>query len=152
MPSAAVRSCFDWLQREMPKFSIGQAVLVHGDYGFHNFLMDGTKLSAVIDWEHAHIGHPAEDIAYLQNVLSDDVDWSKFLQLYADAGGAVPTSKELHYFRIWGHCRNLCSANMAVSRLIDGSVSDLNLLMLPYSYMPKFFQSAAELIRQSGGG
>ena len=38
--------------------------LVHGDFRMGNVLVDGGKLTAVLDWELAHIGDPHEDLAY----------------------------------------------------------------------------------------
>lgn len=42
-----------------------EAVLRHGDLWFGNMLIDeqSTRLNAVLDWEHAAIGDPAEDLA-----------------------------------------------------------------------------------------
>jgi aminoglycoside phosphotransferase len=39
--------------------------LVHGDVGAGNFMVDGGRVSAVIDWELAHVGDPHEDMAWL---------------------------------------------------------------------------------------
>jgi hypothetical protein len=39
--------------------------LVHGDVGAGNFMIDGGQVSAVIDWELAHVGDPHEDMAWL---------------------------------------------------------------------------------------
>jgi aminoglycoside phosphotransferase (APT) family kinase protein len=48
-------------------------VLRHGDLWFGNMLIDerSTRLHAVLDWEHAAIGDPAEDIA-TQRYLGQD--------------------------------------------------------------------------------
>ncbi len=40
-------------------------VVVHGDFRMGNFLVDATGLRAVLDWELAHQGDPAEDIGWL---------------------------------------------------------------------------------------
>jgi aminoglycoside phosphotransferase len=39
--------------------------LVHGDVGAGNFMVDRQRVSAVIDWELAHVGDPHEDMAWL---------------------------------------------------------------------------------------
>lgn len=39
--------------------------LVHGDYGFSNLLVEGDRVSAVIDWTIARYGDPLWDVAYL---------------------------------------------------------------------------------------
>ncbi len=38
---------------------------MHGDFRLGNFIVDGNGLAAVIDWELAHGGDPAEDIGWL---------------------------------------------------------------------------------------
>jgi hygromycin-B 4-O-kinase len=37
--------------------------LVHGDFGSNNVLVDGTAVTAVIDWDNAMYGDPLYDIA-----------------------------------------------------------------------------------------
>jgi aminoglycoside phosphotransferase len=39
--------------------------LVHGDAGAGNFMVENGRISAVIDWELAHVGDPHEDMAWL---------------------------------------------------------------------------------------
>jgi aminoglycoside phosphotransferase (APT) family kinase protein len=51
-----------WLKRSVPDPD-ARPVLVHGDMGPGNFLFEGPRITAVIDWELAHAGHPLEDLA-----------------------------------------------------------------------------------------
>ncbi|WP_331742339.1 phosphotransferase [Kitasatospora sp. NBC_00039] len=48
-----------------------QQVLVHGDFGPNNLLLDpGTfKVNAVLDWEFAHLGAPVEDLAWCEWIM-----------------------------------------------------------------------------------
>jgi aminoglycoside phosphotransferase (APT) family kinase protein len=39
--------------------------LVHGDVGAGNFMTEGGKVTAMLDWELAHVGDPHEDMAWL---------------------------------------------------------------------------------------
>jgi aminoglycoside phosphotransferase (APT) family kinase protein len=50
-----------WIVERMPAPS--DEVIVHGDYGFHNLLVDSTRVTAVLDWELAAIGDPLADVA-----------------------------------------------------------------------------------------
>ena len=56
-------SC-DWLERNVPDDD-GPTVLVQGDTGPGNFLYEGGRVTAVVDWELAHWGDPMDDIAWL---------------------------------------------------------------------------------------
>ncbi|MEU1474013.1 phosphotransferase [Streptomyces sp. NPDC005760] len=46
-------------------------VLVHGDFGPNNVLLDPAtyKVTAVVDWEFAHLGDPVEDLAWCEWVV-----------------------------------------------------------------------------------
>jgi aminoglycoside phosphotransferase (APT) family kinase protein len=52
----------NWLGSEIPDAG-RQPVIVHGDIGPGNFLIDDGKVRALIDWEMVRIGHPLEDLA-----------------------------------------------------------------------------------------
>ena len=55
-----LRQIRDWLIHNEPVRE--RSVLCHGDNNFGNYLYDGTRISAVVDWEMAFIGHPECDI------------------------------------------------------------------------------------------
>ena len=44
-------------------------VVVHGDFGPQNALVDGSQLSALLDWEFAHLGRPVEDLAWAEWIV-----------------------------------------------------------------------------------
>jgi aminoglycoside phosphotransferase (APT) family kinase protein len=52
----------NWLGGETPDAD-RRPVIVHGDIGPGNFLIDAGKVRALIDWEMVRIGHPLEDLA-----------------------------------------------------------------------------------------
>ena len=56
-------SLYQWLCEHLPKDS--DQTIVHGDFGFHNLLVQGEGISAVLDWELATIGDPLTDLAGL---------------------------------------------------------------------------------------
>ena len=47
------------------------AVLVHGDYGPNNVVLDpaARQITAIVDWEWAHAGHPVEDLAWCEWIV-----------------------------------------------------------------------------------
>ncbi|MCE0761932.1 phosphotransferase family protein [Pseudonocardia kujensis] len=53
-----------WLERNAP--ALDRASVVHGDYRSGNFLFDEStgRISAVLDWESAHLGDRHADLAY----------------------------------------------------------------------------------------
>jgi len=52
---------FAWLRHHAPR-RVQKTVLVHGDAGPANFLFEGGRVTALIDWELSHVGDPMEDI------------------------------------------------------------------------------------------
>ncbi|GAB7183807.1 hypothetical protein ATKI12_3638 [Kitasatospora sp. Ki12] len=48
--------------------AVAGSVLVHGDFGPHNLLLDpvGFTVTGLIDWEFAHRGEPVEDLAWCE--------------------------------------------------------------------------------------
>ncbi len=54
---------FGWLARHCPEPQ--EYRLVHADFRMGNFLVDEDGLTAVLDWELAHIGDPLRDISFL---------------------------------------------------------------------------------------
>jgi aminoglycoside phosphotransferase (APT) family kinase protein len=51
-----------WLSLHVPEES--EIVLVHADYRVGNVLYDGGHITALLDWEMAHLGDPMEDLAW----------------------------------------------------------------------------------------
>lgn len=90
----------DWLEEHVPADSETQ-VLVHGDFGLHNILFSDGRLSGLLDWERAHLGNPAEDLAYLKPSLDQIGGWETFLSGYLEAGGPPPSTRDVDYFTVW---------------------------------------------------
>ncbi|MGH8879478.1 MAG: phosphotransferase [Stackebrandtia sp.] len=69
-------------------------VLVHGDFGPQNVLFDPDSLTvtAVLDWEWAHIGQPVEDLAWCEWIVrTHHADCADALpHLYHGYGMAMP--------------------------------------------------------------
>lgn len=85
-------------------------VLVHGDYGPQNVLLDRAPLeiTAVLDWEWAHAGHPVEDIAWCEWIIRmHHPRVAGQLGVFFDAyGGAIP-SWQARQAAMLGRCRSL---------------------------------------------
>ncbi len=144
-PSPSLAAIYGWLFDNAPARS-GRASLLHGDIGFHNFLFDKGALSAVLDWEFAHIGDPAEEIGYIKLTVGGAFDWDSFMQSYVEAGGDEIDRQTLHYFQVWGYARNASAANIAVTRFNHGVVNDLKLSVLPHYHYTRFIRGAEALI------
>jgi aminoglycoside phosphotransferase (APT) family kinase protein len=85
-------------------------VLIHGDYGPQNMLLDPATLeiTAIVDWEWAHTGKPVEDLAWCEWIIRMHHPGEVGrLGLFFDAyGGAIPPWPDRHAFMM-DRCRSL---------------------------------------------
>jgi len=59
-------AAFRWLEDHMPAYDPARPpALVHGDFRLGNLIVAPAGVSAVLDWEMAHIGDPVEDLGWL---------------------------------------------------------------------------------------
>ena len=50
--------------RQCAPGTVTRTVLCHGDVGPGNFMHDGTRVTALLDWEFSHLGDPMDDLAW----------------------------------------------------------------------------------------
>jgi aminoglycoside phosphotransferase (APT) family kinase protein len=150
-PSPALLGIYGWLLENVPDRP-QRASLVHGDVGFNNFLFEDGQLTAVLDWEFAHIGDPAEELGYIAVTTGSTMDWPRFIAAYVAAGGDPVDEQTLHFFKVWALARNASAANILWTRFSDGLIGDLKVSILPYHHYPRFIGGAAQLIAQGPSG
>jgi aminoglycoside phosphotransferase (APT) family kinase protein len=143
-PSPTLASLYGWMLDNVPDVS-GRPALVHGDIGFHNMLIDQGRLTAVVDWEFAHVGDPAEDVGAARN-SSRNYSWDVFTRHYRAAGGPEIDPVRLHYFRVWQHVRNASASNLAMGKFATGKIPDLKLAYTGHFHFPIFIQAACDLV------
>ena len=64
-PVPLVTFACGWLRRNVPA-APPRAALLQGDTGPGQFLFEGGRLTAIIDWEFAHLGDPTLDLAQIR--------------------------------------------------------------------------------------
>jgi aminoglycoside phosphotransferase (APT) family kinase protein len=115
-----------WL-REHVEDGITPLTLVHNDLGLHNTMIDGTKLTAIIDWELALIQSPARDVAKTMHLAA--FLWTKedFIRAYLDAGGPsfACDPKAVNYYRVLNGLNITARTAYARQLVRDRKTSDL---------------------------
>ena len=101
-PSIALETAFSWLKKNIAAAD-GPRSLVHKDLGSHNFLAQDDKVTALLDWESAAIGNPAQDLGYLYPTVTQICDWESFIQHYQAHGGPVTSAEQIEFYRVWGN-------------------------------------------------
>lgn len=112
-----------WLYRNMPVCD--NPVMIHGDYRVGNFLFDeeSLQITAILDWELAHIGDFHEDIAYsLMRIffrrgsdgnyrVGDMLTRQDFIDQYEEISGRSVNKQTLHWYRAL-NCYKLIVMNL----------------------------------------
>lgn len=63
-PRPVISLALEWLRANAPQEPV-EPVLVHGDFRTGNLIVGPDGLRAVLDWEVAHLGDPAEDLGWI---------------------------------------------------------------------------------------
>jgi aminoglycoside phosphotransferase (APT) family kinase protein len=112
-PLPTVELGLRWLRANSPEPA--EALLVHGDFRLGNFIVDERGLAAVIDWELAHLGDPAEDVGWLcirsWRFGNDELpvagvgELDRFLTAYESAGGSPIDPERLRFWEVLGNVK-----------------------------------------------
>jgi aminoglycoside phosphotransferase (APT) family kinase protein len=112
-PLPAVELGLRWLRANAPEPA--EPALVHGDFRLGNFIVDAEGLAAVIDWELAHLGDPAEDVGWLcirswrfgedGRPVAGIGGLDEFMSGYEAAGGASLDRDRIRYWEAFGNVK-----------------------------------------------
>lgn len=140
LATGQARPVFDyalrWLADHMP--ADARRTLVHGDFRNGNIIVGEEGLRAVLDWELAHIGSPASDLAWLcvtsWRFQRPDLPVGGFgtrdqlLEGYRAAGGGAIDADELFAWEVfqtlnWGiMCAEVGATFMGGTRSVEGAM------------------------------
>jgi aminoglycoside phosphotransferase (APT) family kinase protein len=109
-PIMALAEC--WLRENLPACT--DPVLVHGDYRTGNYLFDpaGGEVTAILDWELAHVGDFHEDLAWNlqpifanrgadgETMISGLFRRDEFLSAYENASGRTVDPAALFFYDV----------------------------------------------------
>ncbi len=100
-PEPALAFSLRWLRCHIPPYD-GPLVLVQGDTGPGNFMYSGGRVTAVVDWELAHLGDPMDDIAWLSLRATQEPfpDFPTRLREYEELSGNAIDEARVHYYQV----------------------------------------------------
>ena len=135
-PQPVFELALSWLDRRKP--SPGAApVLVHGDYRTGNYLADESGVTAILDWEGAHLGDPIEDLGWLcvKSWRFGAIDKpaggfgsrEDLWHAYERAGGAKVDPARAHWWEVFGTVRWGVICLTQAWRHLSGAVKSMEL-------------------------
>jgi aminoglycoside phosphotransferase (APT) family kinase protein len=100
-PDPALVFSLRWLRGHIPSYD-GPPVLVQGDTGPGNFMYLDGRVTAVVDWELAHLGDPMDDIAWLSLRATQEpfTDFPTRLREYEALSGNVVDEARVRYYQV----------------------------------------------------
>lgn len=105
-PHPALRAVIGWLTRHLPR-PAESITLVHGDFRPANVLIDGDRVSAILDWELAHLGDAHDDLGWYtcsiyrgEHFLDGRWEVENFLRAWSAATGMTLDRERLHFWQV----------------------------------------------------
>jgi aminoglycoside phosphotransferase (APT) family kinase protein len=137
-PHPALELGARWLQSHAP--ACDRPVLVHGDFRIGNLMVGPDGLVGVLDWEFAHVGDPAEDLAWPcvrswrfgadERRLGGIGDPAEFFDAYERAGGRSVDSHAVAFWEILGNFRWAVGCVAQAHRHLSGQAPSIELASL----------------------
>ncbi len=132
--SPAFELAFRWLERHRPTATT--ETLVHGDFRLGNLIIDASGLSAVIDWELAHIGDPMEDLGWLcvrawrfggPKPVAGLGDYDELFAAYEQASGRAVDPEVVRWWEVLGTLKWGIMCGMQAERHRSGATRSVEL-------------------------
>jgi aminoglycoside phosphotransferase (APT) family kinase protein len=123
-----------WLSAHRPPTE--RRVTVHGDFRCGNLLVGPDGLRAVLDWELAHGGDPAEDIGWLcapawrfggPGPVGGFGEMEELLRSYTEAGGQAMTPERVHWWQVYATVKWATICAMQASAHLSGVTRSVEL-------------------------
>ena len=135
-----------WLKANAP--AAPHVAIVHGDYRTGNFLEQGGRITAILDWELVHLGDPHEDLGWASLPMYmggsklicrlAEPEW--FYERYAHKAGIEVSKASLRYYQVLSLLK-LAATHMAAARCFEeGRLDDMR--------MPAMGSQVAACLRQ----
>ena len=146
---AALHYAMRWLDANAPVSD--RITVVHGDYRVGNFLRQGGRITAILDWELVHLGDPHEDLAWAglrafspgSRRVGGLVDLDVFHSRYSASSGFAVDSERLRYYDVLMQFK--CAAMLlgAIRRVEVGRTRDVRMAAMGFQLAP----TLSELMR-----
>ena len=138
MPHPAIEWGLRWL--ETHPVAPGEIVLCHHDFRTGNYMVEGGRLTGILDWEFAGWSDPMEDVAWFcarcwrfgANGLEAGgiADRAPFYAGYEAESGRRIDPVKIHFYEVMAHVRWAAIALHQCGRHLSGAEPDLELALI----------------------
>ena len=142
-----MEAAFNWLYAHLD-WAMGARGVVHGDYNFNNILVEGDRVSAIVDWEFVQVGNPAGDLGWFYYGAQGVCGWPEFLDCYEAAGGFHFDRARLGYFVLLGQTRLAVMTLQTESGFDAGRFDDIKFGLSGALYTNKSLHRVATLLAE----
>jgi aminoglycoside phosphotransferase (APT) family kinase protein len=124
-PAPILARAFGWLHANRPT-RVSRISVVHTDVGMHNLLVQDGAIRALLDWEFARVGDPADDLGYARPHVEKLVAWTEFLAEYYAHGGPAYLEENARWYEIWRSVRNAVCCTAGLAGFVSGENLQVN--------------------------
>ena len=120
-PDPLTSYAVQWLRRHAPD-QVSRISLVQGDTGPVNFMFEGDKVTAVVDWEWGHWGDPMEDLGNIcvREFWNPSGGLKGLFQRYEQVSGIPYNRFSAQYYRIQQNVRGMIPIHVACHYMPPG--------------------------------
>jgi aminoglycoside phosphotransferase (APT) family kinase protein len=148
VPSPELVRALTWLARNVPDVD-DPPVLVHLDFGLNNILIEGERLSAILDWESARLGDPCDDIMVMQRELADYLSEEEFLARYSAGTGRTITPYNMAYAKVAAFAMYMIVYLNGRQKLLQDERTPIAMGLLAFRYIANTAAQLNDLIAEA---
>jgi aminoglycoside phosphotransferase (APT) family kinase protein len=129
--------------------------LMHGDFALHNVLTRDGRLVALLDWELARRGDPAEDMALIKMMnCGGIIAWDDFVREYLAAGGPAEAvdPHAVNYYAIVLYVQHGVNFARMRHHYLRGERKDLEAMICASHFQERINLYQAKALREALGG
>jgi aminoglycoside phosphotransferase (APT) family kinase protein len=150
-PEPVLVEALRWLKSHMPPAL--RVTLVHGDYRLENCLHQNSKITAILDWELAHLGDPLEDVAWacldafaVDGRVCGLMERMEFLELYQELSGIPVREENICFYEVFGCVKLIAIFQTWIHGFCQGQSRDLTAASVRIDVTPVLLKSIVDLI------
>ncbi|HEY1688864.1 MAG TPA: phosphotransferase family protein [Solirubrobacteraceae bacterium] len=120
-----VEAALAWLEQQAPRSQ--RTTLVHGDFKPGNVLLAGGEVTALLDWELAHLGDPLEDLGWVtqplrerEHLIAGSWEREQLIAHYSTVSGFDIDADALHWWQTFATFRTAVMQVSGLRAYVDG--------------------------------